>query len=100
MQCCSRDTRLRDEECEIQEPQERTIGTVADRSRAQEIGQNVERQWVGIMVPLHRGHSLFTYGHIVGPMSDFLRQILFLLVTHIFCDIQCHTVLSMCRTMF
>ncbi|GFE54714.1 29-kDa cytoplasmic protein [Babesia ovis] len=48
MQCCSRDTRLMGEECEIQEPQVRTIGTVADRSRAQEIGQNVERQWVAV----------------------------------------------------
>ncbi|KAK1442818.1 hypothetical protein BgAZ_303360 [Babesia gibsoni] len=48
MECCSRDTRLLDEEEETQETEVRTVGTVADRSRAQEISQNVERQWVAV----------------------------------------------------
>ncbi|GIX64356.1 29-kDa cytoplasmic protein [Babesia caballi] len=48
MQCCTRDTRLLDEEIDTQDTQVRTVGTVADRSRAQEIGQNVERQWVAV----------------------------------------------------
>ncbi|ORM40749.1 uncharacterized protein BXIN_2310 [Babesia sp. Xinjiang] len=56
MQCCSRDTRLTDEEIDTQETQVRTINTVTDRSRAQEIGQNVERQWVS----LHMGKHIYS----------------------------------------